>query len=226
MTLRLLATTVLLALLTACGGGVVIGIGDTPPPPPPKPRPNPVPNPPTLACSPAGTAAAALTPNPAVCMLTSSGEIVVELFPADAPLTVANFLAYVNAGFYDQTLVHRVDRDFVAQGGGYRSGMLRKTALYAPIPLEDQSSLSNLRYTLSMARRSEPNSATSEWFFNSANNRSLDGTPQQRGYAVFGWIISGRPVLDAINIVPVYRYSETDIQPQTEVLVYWARRIQ
>ena len=77
-----------------------------------------------------------------------------------------------------------------------------------------------------MARRSDPNSATSEWFFNTANNSSLDGIPGRRGYAVFGWIISGRPVLDAINIVPVYRYSDTDIQPRTEILVYWAQRIQ
>ena len=61
---------------------------------------------------------------------------------------------------------------------------------------------------------------------NTANNTSLDGVPGRRGYAVFGWIISGRPVLDAINIVPVYRYSDTDIQPRTEILVYWAQRIQ
>ena len=226
MNYRLLAATALLGLLTACGGGVVIGIGEEPPPPPPRPQPNPVPNPPTLACSPAGTAAAALTTNPAVCMLTSSGEMVIELFPVDAPVTVANFLAHVNSDFYDQTLIHRVDRDFVAQGGGFRSGMIPKSPPFAPIQLEDNTTLSNLRYTISMARRSDPNSATSEWFFNTANNTSLDGIPGRRGYAVFGWIISGRPVLDAINIVPVYRYSDTDIQPRTEILVYWAQRIQ
>ena len=152
--------------------------------------------------------------------------MVIELFPVDAPVTVANFLAYVNADFYDQTLIHRVDRDFVAQGGGFRPGMVAKTPLFAPIQLEDNTTLSNLRYTIAMARRSDPNSATSEWFFNTANNTSLDGVPGRRGYAVFGWIISGRPVLDAINIVPVYRYSDTDIQPRTEILVYWAQRIQ
>lgn len=225
MTARPLAASALLVLLTACGGGTVI-IDDREPPPPPRPQPNPVPNPPTLACSPAGMAAAAMTANPAVCMLTSSGEMVIELFPVDAPITVANFLAYVGAGFYSQTLVHRVDRDFVAQGGGFRSGMIAKVPLYPPIQLEDNSTLSNLRYTISMARRSEPHSATSEWFFNTANNSALDGIPGRRGYAVFGWIISGRPVLDAINIAPVYRYSDTDIQPRTEILVYWAQRIQ
>jgi peptidyl-prolyl cis-trans isomerase A (cyclophilin A) len=77
-----------------------------------------------------------------------------------------------------------------------------------------------------MARRSSADSATSQWFVNVRDNGALDYTPVQRGYAVFGQVISGLPVVDAINVLPVYRYSDTDLRPQTEVLTYWVRRIQ
>jgi len=161
-----------------------------------------------------------------VCMLTSSGEIVVELYDSYAPQTVANFYKYVAAGFYSNTLIHRVDRDFVIQGGGYTSGMVPKQALYAPIKLESNNGLSNLRGTLAMARRSEPDSATSQFFFNVVDNTSLDyQSGANPGYAVFGRIISGLNTLDAINVVPTYTYSPTDIEPRTEVLVYWAQRL-
>ena len=225
MNLRTLLVTGLAALLTACGGGVYVEAGDSPPPAP-VPQPNPFPNPPTLNCSPAGLAAAAQSRWPVVCMLTSSGEIVVELYDSYAPVTVNNFLALVARDFYRQTLIHRVDRDFVVQGGGFTSGMREKLSPFQPIPLEDNNGLSNLSGTLAMARRSSPDSATSQWFFNVRNNTSLDYVPGQRGYAVFGQIISGLPVLDAINVVPVYAYSATDLQPRTEVLVYWMRRVQ
>jgi peptidyl-prolyl cis-trans isomerase A (cyclophilin A) len=159
-------------------------------------------------------------------MLTSSGEIVVELYDTYAPLTVANFYKYVSAGFYTKTLIHRVDRDFVIQGGGYTSGMVTKTPLYAPIKLESNNDLSNLRGTIAMARRSDADSATSQFFFNVVDNTSLDyQSAANPGYAVFGRIISGLNTLDAINIVPTYTYSTTDIQPRTEVLVYWVQRL-
>ena len=190
------------------------------------PAPNPQPNPPTLNCSTAGLAAAAQSRWPVVCMLTSSGEIVVELFDSFSPITVNNFLNYVSTNFYANTLVHRVDRDFVIQGGGFTTGQREKTNTFAPILLEDNNGLSNLRGTLAMARRTDPNSATSQWFFNVRNNTALDYLPNQRGYAVFGRIISGLPVMDAINVLPVFQYSSTDLQPRTEVLVYWVRRIQ
>ncbi|MBP8144633.1 peptidylprolyl isomerase [Pseudorhodoferax sp.] len=224
MTLRPLLALATLALLTACGGGVVIELDD--PPPAPQPRPNPQPNPPTLNCSTAGLAAAAQSRWPVVCMLTSSGEMVFELYDSYAPVTVNNFLALVARDFYTQTLVHRVDRDFVFQGGGFNSGMREKLSPFQPIALEDNNGLSNLRGTLSMARRSSADSATSQWFVNVRDNSALDYTPVQRGYAVFGQIISGLPVVDAINVLPVYRYSDTDLRPQTEVLTYWVRRIQ
>lgn len=226
MKLRLLLAATSLILLSACGGGVYVEVGDPPPPPAPMPRPNPVPNPPTLNCSVAGQAAAAQSRWPVVCMLTSSGEMVVELYDSYAPVTVNNFLALVARDFYAQTLIHRVDRDFVVQGGGFTSGQREKLSPFQPIALEDNNGLSNLRGTLAMARRSGPDTATSQWFLNVRNNTSLDYTPAQRGYAVFGQIISGLPVLDAINVLPVYRFSDTDLRPQTEVLVYWVRRLQ
>ncbi|MFG6468245.1 peptidylprolyl isomerase [Roseateles sp. BYS87W] len=218
--------------LTACGGGVEVDIGGggggggnggggTA-----YPRPNPNPTPPTLSCSPAGLAASAASKWGTVCMLTSSGEMVVELYDSYAPQTVANFYKYVSAGFYSNTLIHRVDRDFVIQGGGYTSGMVVKPALYAPIKLEANNGLSNLRGTLAMARRSDADSATSQFFFNVVDNTSLDyQSPANPGYTVFGRIISGLPTLDAINVVPTYTYSATDIEPRTEVLVYWMQRL-
>lgn len=225
----LLATLGTAALLSACGGGAEVefggggggGGGGTP-----YPQPNPNPNPPTQSCSAAGLAASAASSWGTVCMLTSSGEIVVELYDTYAPETVANFYKYVSAGFYTQTLIHRVDRDFVIQGGGYTSGMVAKTPLYAPIKLESNNGLSNLRGTLAMARRSDPDSATSQFFFNVVDNTSLDyQSASNPGYAVFGRIISGLNTLDAINVVPTYTYSSTDIEPRTEVLVYWMQRL-
>ncbi len=216
------------ALLSACGGGVDVevsggggGGGGTP-----YPQPTPHPNPPPRSCSPAGLAASAASKWGTVCMLTSSGEIVVELYDTYSPQTVANFYKYVSAGFYSNTLIHRVDRDFVIQGGGYTSGMVSKPALYAPIKLESNNGLSNLRGTIAMARRSDPDSATSQFFFNVNDNTSLDyQSAANPGYAVFGRIISGLPTLDAINVVPTYTYSSTDIEPRTEVLVYWMQRL-
>lgn len=225
-----LAALLLVATLSACGGGVEIDVGGgggggggggTQ-----YPRPNPVPNPPTLSCSPAGLAASAASKWGTVCMLTSSGEIVVELYDTYSPQTVANFYKYVSAGFYTNTLIHRVDRDFVVQGGGYTSGMVTKTPLFAPIKLESNNDLSNLRGTIAMARRSDADSATSQFFFNVKDNTSLDyQSAANPGYAVFGRIISGLNTLDAINVVPTYTYSPTDIEPRTEVLVYWAQRL-
>lgn len=218
-----------LMLLTACGGGVEVGWGGDPGSgggDRPVPQPNPKPWPDTRSCSAAGLAASAQSPWGTVCMLTSSGELVVELYDTYAPQTVANFYRYVAVGYYDNTLIHRVDRDFVIQGGGYGPGMRTKVPLYAPIPLESNNGLSNLRGTLSMARRGDPDSATSQFFFNVVDNRSLDYQgPASPGYAVFGRIISGLNTLDAINVVPTYDYGSGDVEPRTEVLVYWAQRL-
>lgn len=223
--IRHLLPVLVLSLLTACGGGATVVIGDNDPPPTPRPQPNPNPNPPTLNCSTTGLAAAAQSRWPVVCMLTTQGEIVVELYDSFSPVTVQNFLNYVTTNFYANTLIHRVDTNFVVQGGGFTSGMFAKST-NPPIQLEDNNGLSNLRGTLSMARRGDPNTATSQWFFNVRDNVFLDYSPSQRGYAVFGQIISGLGTLDALNALPVYVYSDTDKQPRTEQLVYWMRRIQ
>lgn len=214
------------ALLTACGGGGEVVIYE--PEPLPRPQPNPFPYPTTNTCSATGLAASALSSYSTVCMLTSSGEIVFELYTAYAPVTVNNFLRQVADGFYSSTLMHRVDRDFVMQGGGYVSGQIPLAPRYAPIALESNNGLSNLRGTLAMARGSDPNSATSQFFINARDNTSLDyksSLPGQQGYAVFGRVISGMATVDAINTVPVYRYSDVDLRPRTEVLVYWIQRL-
>jgi len=127
-----------------------------------------------------------------VTLTTNYGAIVVGLDAADAPLTTANFLAYVNAGFYNNTLFHRVAPNFVIQGGGYtnQSGSYTLKSPNAAIALESRNGLSNTQYTIAMARTSDPNSASSQFYFNLLNNASsLDyPSPDGAGYAVFGTV--------------------------------------
>jgi peptidyl-prolyl cis-trans isomerase A (cyclophilin A) len=142
-------------------------------------------------------------PQPQVVLITARGSITVELDPTLAPISANNFLSYVNKGFYRSTLFHRVIPNFVVQGGGYTAGMVKKTEQTAPIELESNKGLSNLRGTLAMARTYLPNSATSEFYINLVNNVSLDyknaATP---GYAVFGKVVQGMDVVDAIAAEP------------------------
>ena len=155
-------------------------------------------------CSAAGTRQAVLSPYPTVCAQTTLGEIVLEVYPTEAPQTAANFLKYVGDGFYSGTLIHRVVRDFVIQGGGFTAGMIAKAPTYAPIPLENQNRLRNWQYTLAMARATDPNSATSQFYINLQDNFSLDrnaSNPSPNGYAVFGQAISGTATVDAIGRV-------------------------
>ena len=138
-------------------------------------------------------------PKPQVTLITSKGSIILELEPAKAPITTNNFLSYVASGFYKDTLFHRVIPGFVVQAGGYISGMLKRSSLASPIELETNKGLSNLRGTVGMARTTVPNSATSEFYVNLVDNLSLDyknsGNP---GFAVFGTVIQGMDVVDAI----------------------------
>lgn len=143
--------------------------------------------------------------------LTASGSVVITLRPQEAPLTVDNFLAYVKSGFYNNTVFHRHGRTatatpFVLQGGGY-SGPLTAAALFpapkaasAPIALEVGRGLSNLRYSLAMARTSALNSATSEFFINTVDNAFLDTSGG--GYAVFGTVTTGTALVDAMVAAP------------------------
>jgi cyclophilin family peptidyl-prolyl cis-trans isomerase len=138
-------------------------------------------------------------------METSAGTIRIELFPQQAPITTQNFLAYVDSGFYDGTIFHRVIPGFVVQGGGFTRDMERKATNRPAIQNESTNGLKNLRGTLSMARTNAAHSATSQFFINLVDNPALDpgGRPGATwGYAVFGKVIDGMDVVDAIAAQP------------------------
>lgn len=138
---------------------------------------------------------------PVVLLKTSLGEIEIELYPDKAPVTVANFLAYVDEGFYDGTIFHRVIEDFMIQGGGYDGGKQKKPTR-DPIKNEANNGLKNEAGTIAMARTSAPDSATSQFFINVENNAFLDhreATPEGWGYAVFGRVTGGMDVVERIE---------------------------
>jgi peptidyl-prolyl cis-trans isomerase A (cyclophilin A) len=136
--------------------------------------------------------------NPMVLVKTSMGSFKIELFEKEAPVTVKNFLNYVDKKFYDGTIFHRVMPGFVIQGGGFDKNMVQKSTLPA-ITNEAKNGLKNLRGTLSMARTNEINSATSQFFVNLKNNAALDHVSDaQYGYAVFGKVVQGMDVIDKI----------------------------
>ena len=154
--------------------------------------------------------------NPRVTVQTSMGTVVVELYPDQAPVTVANMLAYTNAGFYTGTLFHRVIPGFMDQGGGYTTGMVYKTPTYSDIPLESNKGLSNLRGTIAMARTDVADSASSQFFINQADNLFLNySSADSPGYAVFGRVVSGLAVIDSIAVVP----RSTSDQPTTDITI-------
>jgi len=138
--------------------------------------------------------------NPIVVMETTMGIIKIELFADKAPITAKNFLAYVNMGFYTGTIFHRVEPEFVIQGGGYLVNLAAKPTLPG-IKNESKNGLKNLRGTLSMARYDDPNSATSQFFINLKDNPTLDPSGSGWGYAVFGKVIDGMDVVDKIAAV-------------------------
>ncbi len=141
--------------------------------------------------------------NPVVVIETSKGAIEVELWPDKAPITVENFLKYVDEGFYDGTIFHRVIDGFMIQGGGFTADMTQKPTR-APIQNEADNGLRNEPYTLAMARTSDPHSATAQFFINVNDNGFLNHTeksPRGWGYAVFGKVTAGQEVVDAIKKV-------------------------
>jgi peptidyl-prolyl cis-trans isomerase A (cyclophilin A) len=138
---------------------------------------------------------------PRVLLATSLGDITLQLDPDKAPKTVANFLDYVKSGHYDGTVFHRVMDGFMIQGGGFTPEMTQKPTK-APIPLESKNGLKNQRGTIAMARTSDPNSATSQFFINVVDNDRLDyPNPDGNGYAVFGKVVAGMDVVDKIRKV-------------------------
>ena len=160
-------------------------------------------------------------------MTTSQGDLRIELDDAKAPISVANFLSYVNKGFYDGTIFHRVIRNFMIQGGGFEAGMKQKDT-DAQIQNEAKNGLKNDKYTLAMARTSAPHSATAQFFINTTNNGFLNNDQAQDGwgYAVFGKVVEGQDVVDAIGGVKTGRKGFHDDVPVEDVKIVKAEEVQ
>lgn len=157
--------------------------------------------------------------NPMVTIKTSKGDIRLELFEKEAPLTVANFLAYVDSGHYSGTIFHRVINGFMIQGGGFTPDMAQK-ATRAPVRNEAANGLKNDRGTIAMARTSDPDSATSQFFINVVDNDGLNRpSPDGHGYCVFGKVVEGMDVVDAIKSVPTGRRGYMGDVPQETILI-------
>ena len=149
------------------------------------------------------------------------GVITLELDADKAPLSVENFLSYVANGHYNQTVFHRVIKDFMIQGGGFEPGMKQKPCA-APIDNEANNGLQNDIYTVAMARTSDPHSATAQFFINTTDNSFLNHsspTPQGWGYAVFGKVVNGADVVDAIRAVKTGRKGFHDDVPVQDVVI-------
>jgi peptidyl-prolyl cis-trans isomerase B (cyclophilin B) len=160
-------------------------------------------------------------------MTTTQGDLRIELDDAKAPISVQNFLSYVNKGFYDGTIFHRVIRNFMIQGGGFESGMKQKPT-DAPIKNEAKNGLKNDKYTLAMARTSAPHSATAQFFINTTNNGFLNNDQAQDGwgYAVFGKVVQGQEVVDAIGAEKTGRKGFHDDVPLEDVKIVKAEEVQ
>ncbi len=154
-------------------------------------------------------------------MVTTAGTLTIELDDVKAPISTANFLAYVNAGHYNGTVFHRVIKGFMVQGGGFEVGMKQKPT-NAPIQNEANNGLKNKRYTLAMARTSDPHSASAQFFINGTDNDFLDfraENAQGWGYAVFGKVVAGTEVVDAIEKVRTGRKGFHDDVPLEDVVI-------
>ena len=160
-------------------------------------------------------------------MSTSKGDLRLELDDEKAPVTVANFLSYVNKGFYDGTIFHRVIRNFMIQGGGFEAGMKQKPT-DAPIKNEAKNGLKNDKYTLSMARTGDPHSATGQFFINTTNNGFLNNAEAQDGwgYAVFGKVVEGMDVVDQLGTVKTGRKGFHDDVPLDDIQIVKAEEVQ
>lgn len=158
---------------------------------------------------------------------TNHGVITLELDNDKTPITVENFLRYVDSGHYENTLFHRVIDGFMIQGGGYSSGMKEKSTL-APIQNEAALGSGNEAYTIAMARTSDVHSATAQFFINVANNHFLNHTnmtPQGFGYCVFGKVVEGKEVIDAIKKVKTGRHAGHQDVPLEDVIIQKAERV-
>ena len=165
--------------------------------------------------------------NPKVLLETNKGNITIELDAEKAPKTAANFLAYVASGHYNGTIFHRVIRGFMAQGGGFDVARRQKTA-GAPIQNEANNGVKNLRGTLAMARTSDPHSASAQFFVNLVDNGFLDHTaptPDGWGYCVFGKVVEGMDVVDAMADVPVTSNNVSEAFPSQIIAIKTAKAL-
>ena len=173
----------------------------------------------TPAASAAAAPAAVAQAAPRVKLVTSMGDIVLELNPAKAPKTVANFLQYVQDKHYDGTVFHRVIDGFMVQGGGFTADMAQKPTR-APVALEAANGLKNDTYTVAMARTGNPDSATAQFFINVKDNTMLNAPkPDGHGYAVFGKVVEGKAVVDKIRTVPTGNKGGMQDVPSTPVTI-------
>lgn len=170
--------------------------------------------------------AAAADEKPVVVLDTSAGPITIELDAAKAPTTVENFLKYVDSGFYDNLIFHRVIDGFMIQGGGFEQDMReRSKGLRRPIKNEASNGLTNARGTIAMARTSDPDSATAQFFINLVDNaRGLDPRPGSAGYAVFGRVVDGMDAVDAIAKVETTQKGPHGDVPVRPILIKSAKR--
>ena len=160
-------------------------------------------------------------------VVTNHGEFTIELNAGEAPISVANFLEYVDADYYDGTVFHRIIPNFMIQGGGFKEGMLKKTT-NAPIKNEADNGLKNVRGSIAMARTGDPHSGTSQFFINVVDNRSLDfssKTSSGWGYAVFGKVTQGLDVVDKIRNVQTGTYLQFQNVPLQTVTIQSISRI-
>jgi peptidyl-prolyl cis-trans isomerase B (cyclophilin B) len=159
---------------------------------------------------------------------TNFGVIALQLDAAKAPKTVANFLGYVKSGHFDNTLFHRVINGFMIQGGGFGPGMKQKSTS-APVENEASNGLRNEKYTVAMARTSDPHSATAQFFINVADNQFLNHsapTAQGWGYCVFGKVIEGADVVDKIKSVSTTRFGMHQDVPEQDVIIERAELVE
>ena len=164
---------------------------------------------------------------PRVALETTKGKIVLELYADKAPETVKNFLAYVDAGFYDNTIFHRVIPGFMIQGGGFTADMQKKSTR-PPIKNEADNGLPNQRGSIAMARTPDPHSATAQFFINSVDNTALnyrEKTQRGWGYAVFGQVVTGLEVVDGISTVKTVTRGRFRDVPAEPVVITRAARL-
>ncbi|MEX2963390.1 peptidylprolyl isomerase [Microbulbifer sp. TYP-18] len=169
------------------------------------------------------TGLSAVADNPQVELKTDLGTIQIELYPAQAPATVENFLGYVDKGFYDGVIFHRVIPDFMAQTGGLTFDFQQKETR-DPVTNESDNGLKNFRGTLAMARHNNPDSATSQFFINLKHNAHLDAQGSNTGYTVFGRVVEGMAVVDKIVAQPRGLYRAFPNAPNIPVRILSARR--